>query len=104
MRKPLFIVAALFCASSIAVVLVSFRHANPLATSSDLVQPHCPVPVAQPGIPSPEPHAIKGCVFKTVYEGEGLDSSFVLTTPKAVLKAEQLGLEWLVKAQANDGG
>jgi hypothetical protein len=43
-------------------------------------------------------------VFKTVYEGEGLDSSFVLRTPEGVLRSETRGLTWLVKAQANDGG
>ncbi len=104
MRKPLFIVSALFCASSIAVVLASFRHAGTPVTAEGDPVPHCPVPAARPGADAPAPHAIKGCVFKTVYEGEGLDSSFVLTTPKAVLGAEQRALQWLLKAQANDGG
>ncbi|HRO98539.1 MAG TPA: hypothetical protein PLN54_03820 [Flavobacteriales bacterium] len=40
----------------------------------------------------------------TVYEGVGLDSSFVLRTPEKVVLAEQRGLQWLVKAQAPDGG
>lgn len=44
------------------------------------------------------------CVFMTVYEGAGLDSSFVLRTPEKVGSAEQRGLQWLVKAQAADGG
>ncbi len=53
--------------------------------------------------PAPE-HAPKGCVFKTVYEGEGLDPAFILETPQAVMLSEQKGLQWLVKAQAGDGG
>lgn len=43
-------------------------------------------------------------MFKTIYEGEGLDSSFVLATPGPVLLSEERGLAWLVKAQANNGG
>jgi hypothetical protein len=104
MRKHLFIVAALVCASSIALVLLSFRHASPLALITDGRAAHCPVPETMPGLHAPEPHAIKGCVFKTVYEGEGLDSGFVMRTPQSVMAAERRGLEWLVKAQANDGG
>ncbi len=100
MKKHLFLVSALVCASSIAVVLFSFRNADAPSASS----PHCPVPGALVGIPTPGPHAIKGCVFKTVYEGEGLDSGFVMRTPQAVMASEKRGLEWLVNAQANDGG
>ncbi|MBK8498489.1 MAG: hypothetical protein IPL52_06630 [Flavobacteriales bacterium] len=99
MRKHLFIAAALVCASGITVMLVSFRTTGQRADA-----PHCPVPQAVPGLPSPEPHTIKGCVFKTVFEGEGLDSSFVVRAPQAVLAAERRALDWLVKAQANDGG
>ncbi|MCC6939305.1 MAG: hypothetical protein IT226_13885 [Flavobacteriales bacterium] len=105
MRKHIFILAALVCASSIAVVLVSFRHAGPLANSfRAVIGPHCLVPGPIAGLSSPEPHIIEGCVFKTVYEGEGLDSNFVLRTPQAVMASEQHGLQWLVKAQADDGG
>ena len=43
-------------------------------------------------------------MFKTVFEGEGLDSSFVLKTPEKVISAERDALQWLVRAQANDGG
>ncbi len=48
-------------ASAAILVLVSFR------------QPAVPRNHAQ--------HTPKGCVFKTVYEGEGLDSAFLMPTP-----------------------
>ncbi|MBZ0207632.1 MAG: hypothetical protein K8H89_15025 [Flavobacteriales bacterium] len=46
----------------------------------------------------------KGCVFKTVYEGEGLDSAFVLKTSAEVLTSENRAYDWLITAQNNDGG
>ncbi|HRH37745.1 MAG TPA: hypothetical protein PK760_05340, partial [Flavobacteriales bacterium] len=104
MKKSLFIVVALFCASSISVVLVSFRKAYAPVVSASGAVPHCHVPAADVGVPAPSPKPIKGCVFKTVYEGEGLDSSFVLRTPQAVNASEKRAMEWLVQAQANDGG
>ncbi len=51
----------------------------------------------------PTNHA-PGCVFKTVYEGEGLDSAFVMKTPVEVLASEDRAYAWLVQAQNNDGG
>jgi hypothetical protein len=105
MSRTLFSVAALLSASSIAAVLLSFR--EPAPTKSDVPPEHighCPVPEAVPEAVAPEPKSIKGCVFKTVFEGEGLDSSFVLATPRNVLTSEQRALDWLVKAQAKDGG
>ncbi|MDX9750945.1 MAG: hypothetical protein RBT71_07680 [Flavobacteriales bacterium] len=57
---------------------------------------HCPAP------PPDDPHP--RCVFMTVYEGTGLDSCFVLATPARVLRAEERALEWLVGAQAPNGG
>ena len=47
---------------------------------------------------------VKGCVFKTVYEGEGLDPAFVLKTPAEVLLSENRAYDWMVTAQNNDGG
>lgn len=91
MKKPLVIVAAVAVCAGLSAMLVSFR---PISLADTV--PHCPVPAP--------PDAVKGCVFKTVYEGEGLDSSFVLRTPEPVMRSEERGLEWLVKAQANDGG
>lgn len=46
----------------------------------------------------------KGCVFMTVYEGDGLDSAFLLKTPAEVLASENRGLDWLLTAQNRDGG
>ncbi len=48
--------------------------------------------------------APQGCVFKTVYEGEGLDPAFVLKTPAEVLASENHAYSWLVAAQNGDGG
>ncbi|MCB9184490.1 MAG: hypothetical protein H6591_11290 [Flavobacteriales bacterium] len=89
MKKQLFPIAALAGATGLIALSFSFR--TPLVGANE----HCHTPVAEP------PH---GCVFKTVYEGEGLDSGFVLNAPEAVLASEQRGLQWLVKAQAQDGG
>lgn len=89
MRKHLFIIAAAAGTAGLIALTVSFR-------------PRAADPNAHCHVPQPEP--IEGCVFKTVYEGEGLDSSFVLKTPEQVIRAEQRGLEWLVQAQAQDGG
>ncbi|MBL7964937.1 MAG: hypothetical protein JNM31_13960 [Flavobacteriales bacterium] len=90
MKKHLIILIVLACASGVGALLLSFRAPAPL-----VARQHCPAPVPQP---------VPGCVFKTVYEGEGLDSSFVLRTPDAVLLAEQKALRWLVGAQAGNGG
>ncbi|MBL7952683.1 MAG: hypothetical protein JNM62_13310 [Flavobacteriales bacterium] len=98
MRKYLFLLLAFFVATGAALVLVSFRQ----ATSADV--PLCHVPAADPVLTVDVKEPAKGCVFKTVYEGEGLDPSFVLVTPDNVVRSEQRGLEWLIKAQANDGG
>jgi len=98
MRKYVFILPAILVATGAAVVLISFRQ----ATRPE--EPHCHVPAADPSLITAAKKPAKGCVFKTVYEGEGLDPSFVLATPDHVLRSEQRGLEWLVKAQANDGG
>ncbi|MBP6390213.1 MAG: terpene cyclase/mutase family protein [Flavobacteriales bacterium] len=71
-------------ASAAILVLVSFR------------QPTVPRNHAQ--------HSPKGCVFKTVYEGEGLDSNFLMPTTAQVLTAETRAYDWMLKAQNNDGG
>ncbi len=84
-------------ATSVVIMLVSFRHAG-----ADV--PRCHVPGPDPETPTSIGEPIHGCVFKTVYEGEGLDPSFVLATPESVENSERRAIEWLVKAQANDGG
>lgn len=52
----------------------------------------------------PEHAQPAGCVFKTVYEGEGLDPAFVLKTPSEVLASENRAYDWMVAAQNKDGG
>lgn len=44
------------------------------------------------------------CVFRTAFEGEGLDQSFYLKIPGKVLSSIDRGLDWLDDAQQNDGG
>ncbi len=53
-----------------------------------------------------KPDALKppGCVFKTVFEGEGLDPNFTVKTPAEVLTSQGKAYDWMVKAQNNDGG
>lgn len=97
MRKSLFPLLVVSVAAGATLALVSFRQATP-----DV--PVCHVPSADPSLTADAKEPAKGCVFKTVYEGEGLDPSFVLVTPDNVVRSEQRGLEWLIKAQANDGG
>ncbi|HEY0978640.1 MAG TPA: hypothetical protein VGE21_14300 [Flavobacteriales bacterium] len=47
---------------------------------------------------------VKGCVFKSVFEGEGVDPDFHLRTPDEVFRSEDRGLRWLLKAQLDNGG
>jgi hypothetical protein len=92
MRKHLFLITALAGGCGIAAMLLAFN-----ARTAVTARAHCHTP-----LPDTEP--VDGCVFKTVYEGEGLDSSFVLRTPEKVMLAEKRALDWLVRAQAGDGG
>lgn len=48
--------------------------------------------------------AIKGCVFLTVMGEESSDSSFVYNTPEHILFNTQAGLDWIIRAQSNNGG
>ncbi len=91
MYRKTFIALALVATSGTIVLLASFRSEEP-----HLGVAHCPVPP----LVDEHPH----CVFMTVYEGTGLDSSFILATPATVLQAEQRALDWLVRAQSQDGG
>jgi hypothetical protein len=91
MKRILVLSVLLLGVSAGIVLLVSFRHA---AMGGDVT--HCAVPPVEDA----HPH----CVFMTVYEGVGLDSSFILATPAKVLQAEQRALNWLVAAQSQDGG
>ncbi len=94
MHRRIILIAALVASAGTVIMLASFKHRT---VPSDGPVSHCPVP---PPVAEEPPK----CVFMTVYEGVGLDSSFVLRTPEKVVLAEQRGLQWLVKAQAPDGG
>ena len=45
-----------------------------------------------------------GCVFLTVMGQENSDSDFVYNTPANVKSSIDEGLEWIAKAQQNNGG
>jgi hypothetical protein len=89
MKNQFLIIGSFVAASGIAAVLVSFRATSPRETML---------------CHAPPPEVVKGCVFKTVYEGEGVDGEFTMATPARVLQAETKALHWLVKAQGQDGG
>ncbi len=44
------------------------------------------------------------CVFKTSFEGVGLDKGFYYKIPGKMVAAMDKGLEWIEEAQQNDGG
>ena len=46
----------------------------------------------------------KGCVFKTVFEGEDIDSMFIFKTDEKVTSATDKALQWMIKAQQSNGG
>jgi hypothetical protein len=92
MKRSFLPASALAVAACTVLVLQSFND-----RSVHIGHLYCPVP-------SDNADDHKGCVFRTVYEGEGLDSSFILRTPDQVFRSEERGLDWLVKAQAADGG
>ena len=46
----------------------------------------------------------KGCVFKTVFENEDIDSMFIYKTDEKVTGATEKALQWMVKAQQSNGG
>jgi len=94
MQRRSFIAAALVASAGIIAVLASFTQQT---NRPDGPLIHCQLPPAMVEQPPK-------CVFMTVYEGVGLDSNFALRTPERVLVAEQRGLQWLIKAQAADGG
>ena len=52
-------------------------------------------------IPEKKP---EGCVFKTVFGEENSDSSYFCKTPPKVAYAVEEALEWIAKAQSNNGG
>jgi hypothetical protein len=94
MQQRNFIALALVASSGAIAVLASFSQRR---TPTDAPIVHCQ-------LPSVEVEQPPKCVFMTVYEGVGLDSGFAMRTPERVLQAEQRGMQWLIRAQAADGG
>jgi len=45
-----------------------------------------------------------GCIFKTTFEGEGLEKGFYYKIPGKVMASIDHGLDWLTDAQQKDGG
>lgn len=88
MKKSFIIAGAFAVLSAVALILLSFRPAPKKACCAE----H---PMAAPP---------KGCVFKTLYEGEGVDPAFLMKTPAEVLTSEERGVDWLLKAQLDNGG
>lgn len=87
MKKSLIIAGAIAVLSAVALVLLSFR----TAPKACCVEP----PLSAPP---------KGCVFKTIYEGEGVGPDFLMATPAEVLAAEGKAYDWMLRAQNGDGG
>ena len=87
MKKSFLLASAVAIVSASALVLFSF---NTAATKACCMKPAGARP--------------EGCVFKTVFEGEGLDPNFVMKTPAEVLTSEGRAYDWMAKAQNTDGG
>lgn len=45
-----------------------------------------------------------GCVFRTIFESEKIDSQFLYKTPAKVEQSIEHALQWIVEAQLNSGG
>ncbi|MCC7501164.1 MAG: hypothetical protein IT229_01455 [Flavobacteriales bacterium] len=92
MKRTFIISTAAAAVGCSALLLLSFS-----SRSANRGHLYCPVP-------SDDLADHEGCVFRTVYEGQGLDSTFVLSTPDLVFRSEERALDWLVRAQGADGG
>ena len=87
MKKPFILAGAIAIASASTLILFSF---NTAPTHECCMKPAAERP--------------PGCVFKTVFEGEGLDPNFTVKTPAEVLVSEGRAYDWMAKAQNQDGG
>lgn len=87
MKKSFIIACAIAVSSAAALFLFSF---NTAPTHACCMRPAEARPM--------------GCVFKTIYEGEGLDPNFTVKTPAEVLTSESRAYDWMAGAQNNDGG
>ncbi len=92
MKNKKTILAIIITCCIVLVVIVSYETKVPQAGT--LRASTLPEPAMPP----------KGCVFKTVFEGEYADTAFIYKTPAKVLTSVESGLEWISKAQHNDGG
>ncbi len=63
-------------------------------------------PAAAPTVMAEHHHvdSSKGCVFKTVFGEEPIDSNFVYPTPVKVVSSIDEALQWMAQAQLPDGG
>ncbi|MBP7514694.1 MAG: terpene cyclase/mutase family protein [Flavobacteriales bacterium] len=87
MKKSFLLASAVAIASASTLVLFSFNNSS---THECCMKPAAERP--------------PGCVFKTVFEGEGLDPHFTVKTPAEVLTSQGRAYDWMVKAQNQDGG
>ncbi len=92
MKKSFIIASAIALISASALVLISFR----AAPRDHTARACCRVPEMD--------YAPKGCVFKTVFEGEGLDPDFIVKTTEQVVTSETRAYEYMISAQNQDGG
>ncbi len=87
MKKPFLLAGAVAIASATTLVLFSFDTASTKVCCM-----------------KPDELRPKGCVFKTVFEGEGLDPNFTVKTPAQVVASQDKAYDWMIKAQNQDGG
>lgn len=106
MKTNHLILAALLTTTvSLSVLSINSQHSTKASPKDASLQTQIPPPdrlvVTTPSSPSAPPAK---CVFKTAFEGEGLDEGFYYKIPGKVNASMQQGLEWVEKAQSNDGG
>ncbi|MDZ4847397.1 MAG: hypothetical protein SH857_17825 [Chitinophagales bacterium] len=89
-NKKRFILIVLVCitvTTTTLIALLSFKSpAKPVIIKGSAEQPE------------------EGCVFKTIFEAEKIDSQFIYKTPAKVEQSIEQALEWIMKAQLNSGG
>lgn len=69
---------------------------QPVASSTEMP--------AQPPANDKKPAGPAKCVFKTAFEGEGITDNMIHPIPEKVVRSMDRGLDWMEKAQQNDGG
>lgn len=116
MKSNNLIIAGLLFAAGTVVGSIELTEISETKSSPSVTQNPAPVVTAQPTEPEekkPEEKSKtspefttdpKHCVFKTAFEGEGLDNDFFHPIPQKVMTSMQKGLDWIDDAQQNDGG